>query len=292
MKANYFNIQGKKEKSIELPEQFNEPIRPDLIHKAVLVVQSNNRQPYGAKPTAGQRYSAKLPKRRRKYKGTYGRGISRIARKTTWHRGTQFGLVGAFAPGTTGGRKAHPPKASKIWSKDLNIKERRKAIRSALAASVNEELVKKRGHKFKELPSVIESKIESLEKTKKVKDLLIKLGLKDELKRASTKKVRAGKGKMRGRKYKRKKGPLIVVSKTCSLEKSARNLPGIDICIVNNLNAELLAPGTIPGRLTIYSQESIDKINKLKLFTNNPVKIKKEEAKQPAKQVEKKVTKK
>ena len=44
MKANYFNIQGKKEKSIELPEQFSEPIRPDLIHKAVLVVQSNNRQ--------------------------------------------------------------------------------------------------------------------------------------------------------------------------------------------------------------------------------------------------------
>ncbi len=282
MKANYFNLEGKKLKSIELPKQFNEPIRPDLIHKAVLTIQSHKRQPYGAKPKAGQRYSAVLSRRRRKYKSSYGHGISRVPRKTLWHRGTRFGWVGAFAPGTVGGRRAHPPKASKIWKQKINIKERRKAIRSALAAVVNEALIKKRGHLFKELPTIIDSKIETLAKTKEVKNLLIKLGLQKELERASVKKVRAGKGKMRGRKYKKRKGPLIVISKSCPLKKSSINIPGVDVCIVNNLNVELLAPGTVPGRLTIFSEESINKLNKLKLFTNTPVK----EEKTPVKKKE------
>jgi len=270
MKANYFDTTGKKVKSIELPEQFNEQIRPDLIKRAVLAVQASKRQPYGAKPRAGQRYSAVLSRRRRKYKTSYGHGISRVPRKTLWHRGTQFGWVGAFAPGTVGGRRAHPPKASKDWTQKINIKERRKAIRSALAAVINESLVKERGHLFKELPTVIDSKIETLSKTSQVKKLLIKLGLEKELERVSKKKIRAGRGKTRGRKYKKKKGPLIVVSKTCPLIKSGINLPGTDICIINNINAEMLAPGTTPGRLTLFSQEAIDKLKKQKLFTNNP----------------------
>jgi large subunit ribosomal protein L4e len=198
--------------------------------------------------------------------------MARTPRKTLWHRGTQFGWVGAFAPNTVGGRRAHPPKASKDWSMNINIKERRKAIRSALAATINEALVKKRGHIFKELPTVLDSKIESINKTKKVKDLLVKLGLEKELERASVKKVRAGRGKMRGRRYKRRKGPLLVVSKSCPLEKAAKNIPGLDICIIKNINAELLAPGAVPGRLTIYSEDAISKLSKLKLFTNNIVK--------------------
>lgn len=272
MKANYFDTNGKKIKLVELPEQFNEPVRPDLIHRAVIAIQANKRQPYGAKPTAGQRYSAELSRRRRKYKGAYGIGISRVPRKTLWRRGTQFGWVGAFAPGTVGGRKAHPPKASKIWTQKINIKERRKAIRSALAAVVDKDIVKQRGHLFNELPTVIDSKIESLSKTKQVKNMLIKLGLEKELKRASVKKIRAGRGKARGRKYKKKKGPLIVVSKNCPLYKSGVNIPGLDICIINNINAELLAPGTIPGRLTIFSENAMSKLDKLRLFTNNPLK--------------------
>lgn len=275
MKANYFSLNGEKLKSVELPEQFNEQLRPDLIYKAVSAIQSSRRQPYGAKPTAGQRYSAKLPRRRRKFKTPYGHGMSRSPRKTIWHRGTQFGWIGAVAPNTVGGRRAHPPKARKIWLKKINIKEKRKAIRSALAASVNESLVKKRGHLFKALPTVIDSKIETLKKTKQVRDLLIKLGLENELERISKRKIRSGRGKMRGRKYKNKKGPLVVVSKECPLLKSAANIPGINACIVNNLNVELLAPGTLPGRLAIFSQDAVAKIEKLKLFTNNPVKEKK-----------------
>ncbi len=272
MKANYFDLAGKKTKSLELPVQFNEPVRYDLIQRAVLAIQSHKRQPYGAAPKAGLRHSTKLSRRRRKFKTSYGHGISRVPRKTLWHRGTQFGWVGAQAPGCVGGRRAHPPKASKDWSQKINIKEKRKATRSALAAVVDKELVSRRGHLFKELPTVVDSKIESIKKTKDVKNLLVKLGLEKELERAASKKVRAGRGKSRGRKYQKKKGPLLVVSKSCPLEKSGKNIPGVDICIVNNLNAELLAPGTHPGRLTIFSQDAMNKIEKEKLFTNSPVK--------------------
>jgi len=261
------DLQGKKVKEVTLPKQFSEPYHPNLIKKAVWTIQSNKRQPYGAKPEAGLRASSDLSKRRRKYRGAYGRGKSRTPRKVMWRRGTQFGYVGATAPGTRGGRKAHPPKAEKSFKKKMNIKERRKAIRSALAATFNLDLIKKRNHQIpKEFPFIIENKIESLEKTKEVKNTLKKLGFEKELKRCEEKKVRAGKGKSRGRKYKRKTGVLLVVSKKCKLEISAINLPGIEIVDIKNINTELLAPGTHAGRLTLYTEASINKLEKDKLF--------------------------
>ena len=96
--------------SIELPKQFNEEIRSDLIRRAYLTILSNSRQPYGAKEDAGMRASAKLSRRRRDYKGSYGFGISRVPRKVLSRRGTRFFWVGAVAPGMVSGRKAHPPK--------------------------------------------------------------------------------------------------------------------------------------------------------------------------------------
>lgn len=266
MKANYYNENGEKQKQIDLPKQFSEEIRPDLIKRAVLVIQANNRQPYGAFPFAGKRASAKLSRRRRDFKTSYGIGMSRSPRKTLWNRGTQFGWVGAYSPSTVGGRRAHPPKSIKELGQKINIKERKKAIRSALSASVIPEIVKAHGHRFKELPTIINSKIESFSKTKQVKDLMIKLGLEQEIERISVKKIRAGKGKMRARKYNSKTGPLFVVSKSCPLSKSAVNIPGVQVCRVNDLNTELLAPGTNPGRLVIFTEDAIKKIEQEKLF--------------------------
>jgi len=94
----------------------------------------------------------------------------------------------------------------------------------------------------------------------------MKLGLKEELERCEKKKIRAGKGKMRGRKYKKKKGPLIVVSKDCKLMKSACNIPGIDVCEVKNINAKILAPGAVPGRLTLWSNAAVKLLETEKLF--------------------------
>ena len=70
--------------------------------------------------------SAKLSKRRRAYRGSYGFGISRTPRKILSKRGRRLGWVGAVAPNTVGGRRTHPPKAEKIWREEINTKERRK----------------------------------------------------------------------------------------------------------------------------------------------------------------------
>ncbi len=267
MKADVLNIKGEKLRTIALPEQFQEEVRPDVIKRAVLVIQSRKRQPYGADPRAGKDYSAKLSRRRRRYRGSYGHGISRVPRKILTRRGTQFYWVGAVAPGTVGGRKAHPPKAEKKWEQKINIKERRLAIRSALSATCIPEIVKKRGHKAKNVPLIIDSSFEKLKKTKDVKEVLLKLGLKDELERSSVKKIRAGKGKNRGRKYKTRKGPLIVVASNSQLKKAAENIPGVDVSVVDSLNVELLAPGCEPGRLTLYTDQAIERLAQEKLFT-------------------------
>ncbi|MBI2507609.1 50S ribosomal protein L4 [Candidatus Woesearchaeota archaeon] len=276
--AKIFSLQGTELKSISLPEQFDEEINQDLIKRAVLVLQQNSRQRYGAFEEAGKRPSAKLSKRRRDYRGSYGKGISRVSRKIMWKRGSQFGWEGAFSPGTKGGRKAHPPKPEKLFSAKINKKEKRKSIRSAIAATAVKDFVSVRHKVPNHIPIVVESKFESLNKTKQVKDLLLKIGLKDELERISDKRIRAGKGKTRNRKYKIKRGPLIVISDHCFLEKASRNLQGIETSLVENLNAEVLAPGAIPGRLVVWSETAITKMGKEKLFTNNQVK-KEEKAK-------------
>ncbi|MBT4540310.1 50S ribosomal protein L4 [Candidatus Woesearchaeota archaeon] len=262
-----YNLTKTETNRKKVPEQFSELIRPDIIKKAVFAIRSHKRQPYGASPEAGKRHSTNISRRRNNYKTSYGHGISRVPRKILSHRGERFNWVGAFAPGTVGGRRAHPPKADKIWDEKINKKERRKAIRSALAATLVPQLVEERGHKIpKEYPFFIENKFESLDKTSDVKKTLEKLGFEDELKRSSVKKIRAGKGKMRGRKYKKRKGPLLVVSEDCKLLKSASNIPGVDVVVINKVNAELLAPGTQAGRLTLFTEAAIDKIEKENLF--------------------------
>ena len=182
------------------------------------------------------------------------------------HTGENFSWVGAFAASTVGGRKAMPPKADKIWKQKINKKERRLAIRSGLSASVNEILVRERGHKFEKLPSVVASDLEKINKTRDLIRVLESMGLSGELERISKSKVRAGVGKTRGRKYRVKKGPLFVVAENCPLVKAALNIKGVDVTIVDKLNTELLAPGCHPGRLTIYTDKAIERMKKENLF--------------------------
>ena len=270
--------QSKTEKgSKELPALFSEEVRPDIIKRAVEALQANSRQRYGANILAGKKCSAELSRRRRKYRGSYGHGISRVPRKILSRSGTRFNWTGAFAPGTVGGRRAHPPKASKTWLKKINDKERKKAIRSAMAATMMKEFVEKRGHALPDkFPFIITNDFEMLSKTKSVRDSLLKLGLSDELKRAAGRTYRAGKARLRGRKYRKRKGPLIVVSKDCPLIKAANNVPGVDAVAVTDLNAELLAPGSVPGRLTLFTDSAIERIDKEKLFVEKPKSAKKE----------------
>jgi large subunit ribosomal protein L4e len=267
MKLPILNKENKNVGTKELPSQFSESYRPTLIKRAVHALQSAARQAYGAFPEAGKRSASDISKRRRKFRGCYGFGISRVNRKIHSRRGTRFFWVGAFSPQTVGGRRSHAPKAEKELTKRINKKENRKAIRSAMTATVNKELVAARGHKIPETyPFIINSSVEDISKTNDLEKLFKSLGLADELERTAVKKVRAGKGKMRNRKYKRKRGVLVVIAGECPLEKAAKNVPGVDVVYANALNAELLAPGALPGRVTLWSEKAIDLITEKKLF--------------------------
>ena len=284
MKITIKDTNNKEVAKTELPSQFSEEYRPDLIIRAVLGLQSKARQPYGAKPDAGKRASAEISRRRRKYRGSYGFGISRVPRKILSRRGTRMHWVGAFAPGMVGGRRAHPPKADKIWEQKINKTENRKAIRSALAATMNKELVAARGHKVpNDYPLAISNDFEAITKTAEAFDALSNLALDKELERANNKTIRAGRGKVRGRKYKRTTGPLIVVAqKNAALTRGARNIPGVDVVAVNELNAQVLAPGTHAGRITLFTQEALKKLETENLFVTKKT-VKKEQPAKPAK---------
>ncbi len=253
--AKVLDLSGSVLKEISLPQIFMEEYRPDLIKRAVLAMQSNRLQPKGTDLLAGRRTSAES--------WGPGRGVARVPRITDGRRA-------ARAPQAVGGRRAHPPKAEKILTKRINKKERRKAIKSAIAATSNPEFVRTRGHRFSEeleLPIVVDDSFANLAKTAEVEEFLQTIGLWDDVLRAKARKVRAGKGKMRGRKYKTKKSILIVISReeepdvAEKIMKSAKNLPGVDISYAEELNAELLAPGTHPGRLTIWTESSLSKLS-------------------------------
>jgi large subunit ribosomal protein L4e len=268
MKIKILSVSGTMAGETDLPVQFQEPVRTDLVKKAVLAIQNNNRQPYGAYKLAGMRHHVQISRRRRDYKTSYGYGISRVPRKILSSRGTQFFWAGDFAPGTRGGRKAHPPKAEKVFKWKMNQKERRKALRSALSAVIIKDVVASRGHLLPDnYPFIVTAEIEALTKTKELLAALDKLGFKPELERASCKGIRAGKGKLRGRRKLCKKSLLIVVSDLTKLKHAAANIPGVDCVQIKMLNTEDLAPGGHVGRITLFTTNAID-VLKTNLFTN------------------------
>ncbi len=264
MKANVLSITGEKLKQVELPSCFTEEIRKDLIKRAFEVEAAATRQPYGAFPLAGKLASAsgKIRRARRKYKTSYGIGISRVPRKVMTRRGARFFWVGAFAPGMRGGRAAHPPKAEKIFTKKINKKEKIKALKAAIAATSSQKEIYKRYSTLKEekieLPLIVESKIADIKKTKELHEVLSKL-LGNAAKIAfRQRRVRAGAGKKRGRYYKKGKGMLIVTStdKEMPAAKGLKGL-GVDVAKVKKLKISELAPSGIGGRLTLYTEDAI-----------------------------------
>lgn len=81
------------------------------------------------------------------------------------------------------------------------------------------------------------------------------LGATPDLERvANGKSLRSGRGKVRGKRHTKKKGPLFVVNdESESLMRALRNIPGVDVVNVTRLNIRLLAPGGQLGRFTVYT---------------------------------------
>lgn len=266
MKADILNKKGEKKSKIDLPIQFSEKFRPIVILRAFNSNQSFNYQHFGTDPIAGLRHVTYASKRRHIYRSVYGAGRSRTPKKIMVRRGNRMQFVADQAPHARKGRTAHPPLVIKKFEERINKKEKLLAIRSAISATTMEDVVKARNHRFTAKLPIIVSDIEKLDKTKDVSLMLEKVGVKDDLIRANVKKVRAGKGKMRGRKYKTKKGPLIVVSEICPLLRSARAIAGVETITVKHLNATVLAPGGVPGRLTVWSKKAVEELKTKKLF--------------------------
>ena len=260
--VSVLGIDGREIEKIDLPKVFSHPVREDLILRAFLAIQSHKRQPYGPNELSGLRTSAHYHGERR---SRYTMMNREIARHQRLHSKTVPFLFwqARVAPQTKGGRAGHPPVPEKNWYQKINKKERIKAILSAIAATSLKEIVKARGHKvdeIKELPIVVDDKIEEVKKSKEIVEFLKKIGLEEELERVKEKKVRAGRGKMRGRRYKKKVGILFVINEDRGISKAVRNLPGCEVVKVKDLSVEQLAPGGKPGRLTIFTKSAILKL--------------------------------
>ncbi len=264
--AIVYDKEGKKLKEIELPIHFKESVREDIIWKAFRVYMFNSRQPYGSYKYAGLEASAWTSKRRRSYRTSYGRGISRVPRSIFARVSGGFIWVARVIPNAVKGRRAHPPKPEKDWSRKINKKEKLLAIRSAISASSNIYYITKRYTKSFEylkpaidsygLPIII-SGLEDLKKAREFEKVLEKFKLIDFIEYVKeNKKNNAGKGKMRGRRIKKYRGILMVLSIDSKVKDIS--IDGLEITSVDNLNIDKLAPGGKAGRFIIWSEKAIE----------------------------------
>lgn len=160
-----------------------------------------------------------------------------------------------------------PTKTWRKWHVKVNQNQRRFATVSALAASALPSLVLARGHRIEqiaEVPLVVESAAESFKKTKEAITLLKSLNAyTDVTKVSNSRKLRAGKGKMRNRRYRQRRGPLIVFNEDNGIVKAFRNLPGVELVNVRRLNLLQLAPGGHLGRFIIWTEGAFNLLDEV-----------------------------
>ena len=164
----------------------------------------------------------------------------------------------AFGNMCRGGRMFAPTKTWRKWHVKVNQGQRRFAVVSALAASALPSLVLARGHRIEgteEIPLVVSSGAESLAKTKEAVALLKAVNAyADVAKVSNSRKSRAGKGKIRGRRYRQRRGPLVVYNEDNGIVKAFRNIPGVEVVSVRRLNLLQLAPGGHLGRFVVWTE--------------------------------------
>lgn len=262
MKIPIYSLEGKKSGEIDVGQALSKPVRTDVITRCFLAERALTRQPYGTDYYAGKRTSAHYHGERGTRYSMMNKEMARL-RRIHGNQG-YLSMTARFSPQATKGRAAHPPKPQKIWETKVNKKERLLALISCLSASSDKSIISNRGYRLPETitsyPIVIEDKLEQIKSTKEIVDLLTKLGLEKELDRSSEKKVRAGKGKSRGRKYKKKTGPLVVIKDDKGVLKSVRNIAGFDCVLSKKLSVSELSPGGHPGRLTIFTESAMKEI--------------------------------
>jgi len=253
-----YSTTGSKASEMPLPSVFTSAIRPDIVQFVHTNMAKNSRQAYAVSTRAGKDVSASSW-------GT-GRAVARIPR--VGGGGTSRSGQGAFGNMCRGGRMFAPTKIWRKWHRRINLNQRRFAVCSALAASAVPALVMARGHvidEVPEIPLVLEDSIDATRKTSAAQEILASVGaLEDVEKVIKSKKIRAGKGKARNRRYVQRRGPLVIYDSAQSdVRLGFRNLPGLELCCVDRLNLLQLAPGGHMGRFIIWTQSAVNKLDSI-----------------------------
>jgi large subunit ribosomal protein L4e len=243
---------------VTLPAVCTAPIRLDIVQFVHDQISKNVRQAHGVFIHAGMQHSA--------VSWGPGRAVARVPRISG--SGTSRAAQGAFANSCRKGRMFAPLKTWRRWHRKVNIKQKRHAVAAALAASAVTPLVMARGHRVADIPNlplVIDDKVEGLEKTKDALALLKRFGAYEDVERvANAKTIKAGKGKLRNKRYRLRRGPLFIHSnENVTLVRAVRNIPGVEICNVHRLNLRQLAPGGHLGRFIIWTESAFRSLDKI-----------------------------
>ncbi len=257
MNANVLSLQGTQKGSIEVPALFSETVREDLIRRAVIAEQTTKLQPKGHYLLAGMNTTARYYGAMSSYRTGRHMGIAIRPRQKLG--GGQQGQVRRI-PSSVKGKRAHPHKIEKTLIERINKKEYQKAVRSAIAATAVADIVmKKHAIERMQLPIILSNEIESIKKTKDVIAMLAALKLSADLEKSRNPSLRKGIRRLSQRRHFRKSA-LIVVGEDRGIVRAARNIAGVDVCTVGEIKADLLAPGGVPGRITIWSESAVKSI--------------------------------
>merc|ERR1712050_244158 len=242
---------------VRMPHVFMAPVRDDLVQFVHDQLSKNTRQAHGVDRKAGMKHSAESW-------GT-GRAVARIPRVSG--SGTHRSGQAAFGNMCRKGRMAHPLQTWRRWHRKVNLNQRRHALASAVAATACAPLVMARGHRVMsvaQVPLILDDTVGQISKTKEAIALLRAFGAYEDVQRVvNTRKLRAGIGKLRNKRNKMRRGPLVVVDEGCeNLRRALRNVPGVDMCNVNRLNIRSLAPGGHLGRFCIWTQSAFTALEK------------------------------
>merc|ERR1711992_241394 len=242
---------------INLPAVFKAPIRTDVVQFVHSNIAKNARQPYAVSATAGEQTSAESW-------GT-GRAVARIPRVRGG--GTSRSGAAAFGNMCRGGRMFNPNKTWRRWYRKVNVTQRRYATCSAIAATALPALAMAKGHQISrvpEMPLVVDDSVQSVSKTKEAVGVLRKTNAWADVERVkASRRYRAGRGKMRKRRYVQKRGPLVIYSKDDGITLAFRNIPGVTLLPVDKLNLLKLAPGGHVGRFCIWTQSAFNALDQV-----------------------------
>jgi len=252
-----FDDASAKTGTLPMPAVLTTALRPDLVRYIHTNVSKNKRQAMGVGAKVGYETAAESW-------GT-GRAVARIPRVPGG--GTHRAGQAAFGNMCRGGGMFCPTKTWRRWHRRVPVGQKRHAVVTSLSASCLPPLVMARGHRIgevAELPLVVSKGIESVQKTKQALEMLKKMGCAEELQRVlDSRKVRAGKGKMRNRRYVMRRGPLVIYNEDNGIVRAMRNIPGVETACVDRLNLLKLAPGGNFGRFIIWTEGAFEKLNEI-----------------------------